>query len=151
MYILTIIGITLISLAIYKSRKYFIAKKWQKTKGIFIEVGEVSFEELNLYSYPSAFIYPTTKYEYYVNEKKYINSLVSFEIENITKRKGSNEVFWGNWKKGNNVDIYFNPVNHSESVIIPNMLPHRRSHYLAIIISGVLLIVIGYMVNEFFT
>ncbi len=148
MYILILIGITLILWAVFKSAKYIAANKWVKTEGVLTDISEGKFKELNLYSYPSVYLYPIAKYEFSVKGKTYSNSLVTFEIKNICKPFDNNEKLWGGWKKGANIDVYYNPLNPSESVLIPFMCPHRRSHYLAIITAGVILTVIGFLLMK---
>jgi len=148
MLILLLLGTLLILWGALKLRMYLNAKKWDKTHGILIEVSEGEFKELNLYSTPTVFTYPKAKYKYSVGNEEYFNNAVTFEKRNCFKYKDGNNEFWNNWKEGENIDVFYNPSNPAESILIPYMSKNRRSHYLAIIISGLLLITVGIITNS---
>ena len=92
------------------------------------------------------YYYPVVLYTYIFEGKEYRNSLVSFEIQNIwttgyngwgDKLPDSNKI-WHSWKSGTVLDVYINPRNPNTSVLIPSITKHRKSHHLALIVSGIL-------------
>jgi len=148
MEILFLLGFSLIVWAIVNSWKYLKAKKWHKTQGKLIEVTHGSFQELNLYSSPTVFSYPSATYTYTINNKPYKNNIVTFERNNLFKIKNIDKSFWDEWKAGDNIEVYYNPSNHTESALVPNMSKKRRSHYLALVVAGLLIITVGLITTK---
>ena len=147
MYILLLIGLALILWCALKTRVYLRARKWHKTQGVLLNVSEGEFKEFNELSPPTFFKYPKAKYEYTVVDQAHLNDKVTFEIRNYFKYENAGDEFWNNWKEGETIDIFYNPSNPTESVIIPYMSKKRRSHYLALFFSGLLLIIAGLLIN----
>ena len=55
----------------------------------------------------------------------------------------SDNLFWSKWSLGKTYPVYVNPANPQQAVLYRGLLPNRKSHYLALSIVGVLLIIIG--------
>lgn len=139
---LYISGIILICYGIYSLKKIHSQKRWLPVKiditDIKISSGEESLSPYNVVTY----YFPVANYHYSYESHQYTGSRVAYdkksiwsedknEIEELIKRISENRV------------AYINPDKPNDSVILRTLSKHRRSHYLALILSGILIIVIA--------
>ena len=85
-----------------------------------------------------------------VVEKKYNSNKVSFELENMWVPKVDNwgsetasiDRFWSDWAIGNTIPVFIDPNDFKSSVVVNKVSSKRLSHYLALLVTGTILIVI---------
>ena len=146
-----ITGSLILIWVVFKTRKYLTSANWKKINSKIININIKNKLE-PIRSAVRESIYPEITYEYVVNDVTYKGHNVSFDIRNLFKETnntfGDTTVQWENWKKDSIIEIFYNPKYPAESVINRTLQPKRRSHYLALTITGALLIVIGTLLEQ---
>ncbi|MBI1425621.1 MAG: DUF3592 domain-containing protein [Gammaproteobacteria bacterium] len=71
------------------------------------------------------------------------NSRISFDRANIEVPDEDRVKYWMQWNRGSLVKVFVNPNNPAEAVLLPAPRRERSSHYRAVVLAGVLLIVVG--------
>ena len=138
--IITFIGAVLTFIGIRGLSRYRVACKWPRTDGVLVDLHPGYAEERIKYS-SLRYEYPVAVYEYYVQGKKHVGTRISVEPKNawVLVDEVSRSP-WSQWKKGEKVAVFFDPGNPAHSVLIPQLQPRRRSHLLALALSGLLLL-----------
>ena len=138
--IITFLGALLTFIGIRGLNKYRVVRKWARTDGAFIDLHPGYAEERIKYS-SLKYQYPVAEYEYHVQDKKYVGTKISVEPKNawVLVYEASRSP-WAQWKKGETVIVFFDPRNPARAVLIPELQPRRRSHLLALTLSGLLLL-----------
>lgn len=139
------IGIGLMAWSVIHFAPYFRAREWPKTDALLRMVQIGRWEEPNQYG-STTYAYPVVEYEYEVNDRRYIGSSVSFEMRNVWELADdllAQRARWAGWKTGDRLPVYFDQEHPEHSVLFPRLTPRRRSHYLAIFVSGILCIAVG--------
>lgn len=129
-------------------RYYSSLKDWQRVDARILVILEKEIDE-HENSIPTKYFYPEIEYEYTIENKLYVSNTVGHGIENYwvpeyddSGWKNKNEVkFWNSWKKNTMIQIFVNPNNPRISVIVNKLKSNRKSHYLAIFVSGILLLI----------
>lgn len=138
--IITFVGALLTFIGIRGLNRYCVVRKWMRTDGVFIDLRPGYAEERIKYS-SLGYQYPVAEYEYYVQEKKHVGTKISIEPKNAwVLLDEASQPPWAQWKKGEKVTVFFDPSNPAHSVLITEIQPHRRSHLLALTLSGLLLL-----------
>jgi len=145
--VIFLVSIALFSIGAYRLNKYKSLNKWIKLKANISSVKE-QYKDVALSEYTTVkYFYPEISYDYIVNNHSYTSSSVSSNIENIwvcevdnfgVETKDKN-MFWRALKNTDVIDVYINPKNPEESVIITAFSTTYKSHNLALIISGILI------------
>ena len=143
--LLILIGFMLILWAIVHTRPYRVAKKWKQVDGVVLSSSIERHLEPAVYA-NLLFLHPHVKYKYEVDGAQYVGEKVSLEKRNELIPGDNTDSYWDKWGPGENVVVYFNPLAPSESVLIPYLQSWRKSHYIALIVAGVLLMVVGFLV-----
>lgn len=129
-----------LALYVYKKTKgYFKARSW-----VLGSAKIISFKETEDFV-PAAltlskYYFPEIEYEYQYKDNTFISNNVSFEKQNIWEPDfdywgmeiDKSSYFWSAWKEGCAIEVYINPTNPSESVVIRKINGKRKSHYLAL-------------------
>ncbi|MFZ3174712.1 MAG: DUF3592 domain-containing protein [Thiobacillus sp.] len=138
--IITFIGVILTFIGIRALNRYHVVRNWARTDGVLIDLHRGYAEERIKYS-SLKYEYPVAEYEYYSQDKKYVGTKISIESKNawVPVSEASRSP-WSQWKKGEKVAVFFDPRNPAHSVLIPDLQPRRRSHILALTLSGLLLL-----------
>jgi len=141
-----ITGLIVLVWVIFKTAKYLTSVNWQKINGKITNINtENKLEPIRFAVRES--IYPIITYEYVVNSVTYQGHNASFDIRNLFKETnsafGGTTMTWESWKNNSIIEIFYNHKQPAESVVIRSLLPKRRSHYLALTTTGVLLVIIG--------
>ena len=149
--LVTITGLIVLVWVVFKTAKYLTSVNWNKINGKIININiENKLEPIRFAVRES--IYPVITYEYVVNGVTYQSHNVSFDIRNLFKEKnnifGDTTMTWESWENNSIVEVFYNPKHHAESVIIRTLQPKRKSHYLALTTTGVLLVVIGVFLEQ---
>jgi hypothetical protein len=121
---------------------YLRARNWKKAPGVLNSVKQESILEPNRGS-PTHYVIPVVKYEYDVHGRQYTGELVSFETENVRTAEGESDPAWKHWTPGSRIDVFYNPLDPTQSVLFPNWTSERLQHQLALIIGGGLVIGVG--------
>lgn len=148
--LLLLISLLLISIGSYRHYIYKDKNHWSKCKALIKNITE-SFEEVALSEYSKVkYFYPVVTYAYKFNHKEHVSNQVSPHIRNIwvceVDKYGSptpdEAKFWYGWAQNQEIEIFVNPDNPSDSYIKPNQSKTHKSHNFAIIASGLLLFII---------
>lgn len=145
--VVLIISITLFSIGAFRLNKYNALNKWIKLEAVISSIKE-KYKDVALSEYTTVkYFYPVISYGYIINNHSYKSSSVSSNIENIwvcevdnfgVKTKDEN-MFWRSLKNGDVIDVYINPNQPKEAVIVNAFSTNYKSHNLALIISGILI------------
>ena len=145
-------GLLLILWVVYKTKDYIRSKNWPHTNGNITKLDlQTKIDAIHFYRRHST--YPVVEYEYSVNGKAFVGGNVTFDTRNIFKEKFTEHKYekympWDSWTIGKEVVVFYNSKNPSESVLIKDLLPYRRSHYLALVITGLILLSIGFVIEN---
>ena len=87
--------------------------------------------------------YPSIRYEYIVNDKRYISELMSFDKKS-TKYKNKDELtrFINKLINVKDVNVYYNPKKPSKSILIKSLSKDRYKHFNVLFISGAIIIIL---------
>jgi hypothetical protein len=138
--IITFMGAILTFIGIRGLNRYRVVRNWARTDGVLMELRPGYAEERIKYS-SLKYEYPVAEYEYYAQEKKHVGTKISVEPKNAwVPVSEASRLPWSQWKKGEKIAVFFDPNNPAHSVLIPELQPRRRSHLLALTLSGLLLL-----------
>lgn len=147
-YLVLLISLVLIISGYTGLLPYKKAKKWLRDTAVIDSITET--HDLIQYGGSSTpFYYPEVEYSYLYNGTRYTNSCVTFEKQNIWTCGYNNwgdelpeeDKAWYAWSQGNNAEVYINPKSPQQSVLFPFITKKRRSHHMAVIVSGILIFV----------
>lgn len=142
-FLALIVSLLLIYFGLRGIVHYSRAEKWLPIEATVCNISEDWIDVSLRYSKLRCF-YPDIEYEYCFNGNSYKSNAVSFDVDDIlvpeldrwgTKTRNE-EKFWNGWRNGENIIIYANPENPSESVISNKMGKNHRSQNLALIVGG---------------
>ncbi|MEX1167344.1 MAG: DUF3592 domain-containing protein [Hydrogenophaga sp.] len=138
--IISLMGAVLLAIGVFRINTFRRAKKWTCTDGLLLKFRiAVSVEPGRFYNQHHE--HPVAEYEYRVDGKSYIGTRVGFEVLNDRIcLPGEVRPPWTQWRVGIKVEVYFDPNRPESSVLIPKIRRTFRSHLLALVISGLLLI-----------
>ena len=91
------------------------------------------------------YCYPTAEYQYCVAETLYENDVVAQDIRDVRVHKfnGWGDLIdpatrpWHDWRTGGVLPVYFDPQAPQRAVLLRDMTPRRRSHFVALIAAGI--------------
>jgi hypothetical protein len=149
-YMFLVIGLVLITVGGGKIKKAREKARWPQVPAVLTSVDESEFGIADSQYEQSVrqYLYPVVEYEYEVNGKSLRGTKVADAvkdiavpvIDNLGSKVSDSDKFWHEWVKGTRVTAYVNPEEPSESVLVPQLSKRMRSHYAAIMVSGVLLL-----------
>lgn len=145
---LVLTGIALIAWVLIRTRRYRQAKRWMRVKGVVEDAQVEKYREPAVYVFIE-YLRPHVRYEYEVNGTKYRGSRVTFEKRNEIVPVGGEDIYWAKWKPGEKVEVYVNPEDPAEAVLMPQLRPSCKSHYRSLVAAGILLIGLGGMVHAY--
>jgi len=153
-YLLLITSAVLIAIGLYRIFTYNNTNTWKSVSANILSIEEHYKEVVVAYSLIK-YYYPKISYEYTFNKVKYNSDTVCKNIENIWVSEVDNfgvktkpeKRFWSAWKVNGNIEAYVNPNKPQESVIIKTINKKYKSHNLALIISGILLLLVLYAIK----
>lgn len=149
-----VIAFVLIALGIGRMIPYLRARNWVPSTGTVVSNSEI-WSVVVLRFLRIKYYFPRIEYEYQFKGRSYISNRVSFEKQNVWIPEvdswgtpiGNSQRFWASWSEGTTIPIYIDPNNPSESVVIKNLDKKRRSHHLALITGGFLVLLIWAFLN----
>lgn len=149
--LLMITGTVLLVWVLLKTYKYFHASRWLSTNGNINSITiSKAYDSIRFAKQES--LYPVVSYEYQVDGKSYKGKIASFDIRNLFKEtntfSGNESMPWDHWSENSVISVFYNPKSPCQSVLIRSLLPKRKSHYLALTITGLLLIGIGTLLER---
>lgn len=141
--IILCIGIGFLTYGTYVLRWHSIASRWPTVDGklIALEYGlDFEFGRHTKIEYK----FPKPTYEYTVNDVQYLGNKVNPDIKStwIAVDKPDQQIDFY-CKVGDLLTVHYNQKNPAESVLQVALSPKRKSHYLAICVTGILLIAIS--------
>jgi hypothetical protein len=147
---LLVVGLVLLLFGASKVRQFNAAAKWVPHTATVLSVSERYEDVPEKYGH-TRYAFPEVEYKYEYAGKPYQSTMVSFEKQSVwipvpvnrEMKNAERNVFWKNWGAGSEINIYIDPNDRSQSVIINKPTSRRRSHHLALIVSGVILVAIG--------
>ncbi len=132
--------------------KSFISHKqrinWLEGEATIKTIIEQTYLDPHFYGGSTTYFYPEIEYIYTVDGKSLEGSIVSSEKENIWVTEynnfgdlNSNENrWWIDLKPGDKLPVFINPENFKEAVLVKDFSDSRKSHHLALIVGGLLLL-----------
>lgn len=146
-HLLLVIGSALIFLAVLRVYPYCRARRWRPVCATIVAVSQ-AWADVPMRFMSLRYYYPLVEYAYEVDGAMYASTRVSFEKENVWQpavddwggRNPRDEFFWSEWAEGSVIDVYVRPGSPRESVIVRDLSKKRRSHHMAILLAGVLVI-----------
>jgi hypothetical protein len=145
-HLLLIISAVLVFVGSRSLRKYKDQANWiegkAKLKSINEREEEVAISEYSRLKY----YYPEMEYEYVANGATHVGKIVFLEKENVWVPEVNTwgdptpeeRRWWLSLKPEDELPVYINPRNASEAVLMNDVAKERRSHHLALIVSGLL-------------
>ncbi|MES9825549.1 MAG: DUF3592 domain-containing protein [Candidatus Thiodiazotropha endolucinida] len=146
-HLLLVIAAILILIGGGSLLKYRQQNNWLEDKAKIVDIEEQS-EIVAIGQYSKLkYFYPVIEYEYAVDGKKHSSVTVAHEKENIwvPEVNGWGDPnpdtvrWWLSLKPGNDIPVFINPKNHSDTVLVKGASKARRSHHLALLLGGILL------------
>jgi len=153
--LLVIVSLLLIFFGCRQMRSFYIYRKWINYDAIIIEINE-KHRNVALSQYQRIkYFFPEIQYKYEYKNKHYISSNVGFGIESVWvpevdvwgNKLDKSNCFWFSWKSGQNINIYINPSNPEESVIIRKNSNERINHCVTLCVSGFLLFCVWLVIS----
>lgn len=92
------------------------------------------------------YYYPEVEYEYVANGSIRLGKTVALEKENVWVPEvnawgdptSDESRWWLSLQLGDELPVYLNPRNEFEAVLVKDVSSSSRSHYLALLVSGIL-------------
>lgn len=150
-HLLLIISGTLIVAGGQKVKKYYKKTNWIQSKAVLrsVEENQKGIIE-SQYGPKRKYLYPEVEYEYNHNGQKYMNTVVADSIQDVWvpeinafgDKTPEAKKIWRDWKCGSEVPVSINPQVPHQSVLISRPSKKRRSHFFALIVSGLLVFLI---------
>lgn len=149
-YLVLILGVALIALGVGRLLPYFRARSWLPGTARVLSIAELWSEVALAYNQRMKFHFPNIQYEYQYQGETHKSNRVSFETQNIWEPEvdgwgnptNKTKRFWASWSNGSTIPIYINPNDPRESVIIRAPNRKRRSHHLAVIAGGTIVLLL---------
>ena len=126
--------------------KYKDTENWKESVATIKTVEECS-EEVWEERSCKTFYFPKIEYVYNFEDKYFESDKVSLEKKNIWKTKidvwgyepPGQKWWWRGLKPGDKLQVFINPNDYKDSVLIKELSKLRGSHYKALVASGLLL------------
>lgn len=147
-HLVLILGVALVGLGVARMYPYLRSRNWVAGTARVVSISELCAQVRLTYNVRIKYYFPKVEYEYKSEGSQLKSNRVSFEKQNVWVPEvdswGSpadkTRVLWANWSKDSTIPIYINPNNPKESVIVRDLSKKRRSHHLAFITGGILLL-----------
>lgn len=140
--IILYVGIAFLAYGVYVLLNHSSAKSWPTVEGKLTALSYV--EEFETGEYRVIYLAPKPKYDYVVNGVSYQGNTFCLDTKSgwIEERKVSKTSnFFCN--VGDSLEVRYNPKNPAKSILQVLLSPKRKSHYLAICVSGILLMAVS--------
>lgn len=152
---LLLIAITLIFFGVRGLLPYLRSRSWKSIDARVVAISERVKEVWLSESVKIGYSFPELKYEYCVGNKKYLADRVAFQLRDIWvpevnewgDKTAAGDRFWAKWKVNTIIRIFIDPRKPWSAVIVRDMDGRRFSHYMALIGSGVLCLVVVAAIN----
>ena len=119
-------------------------KSWPTIEGKLIAI-DFGLDSESTNSHRLYYRFPKPTYEYQVGGINYVGYKVNQDIKStwIAVNKPDQKIDFY-CEVGDLLTVHYNPKNPAKSVLQVALAPKRRSHYLAICVTGILLIAISF-------
>lgn len=144
-YLLVPIAAALMFVGIKGMLTYLRAKHWTPVTAEIISLSEGYKEVVIAYSSFKHY-FPVVQYRYVFAGKQYFSGRASLHIQDIWvcevdgwgRATSDEKKIWHKWRVNEPIQVFVDPRKPQRSVIERGMPKVRRSHYLALIVSGIL-------------
>lgn len=137
------LGAILLAIGGRRLWQYRVITSWPTTTGTLLKVSVGSARERIKYS-DISYVYPVASYQYAVQGCHYQSDRLCLDPKSSwLPTELAAFAPWKDWKPGTTVTVHFDKVPPTSSVLFPALHPRRRSHFLAMVLAGVLLILTG--------
>ncbi len=109
------IGIATTFFGMNNLKKFSASKSWPSVKGT-VTVSEIDTRQMESNGKWINMYHPQVVYNYFVKDKAYTNSKISFGDYATNKRKDANKVI-RKYPVNSEVTVYYNPINPQEAVL----------------------------------
>lgn len=142
-FIIFFIGFGFLAYGAYVLNRHSIANSWPTVEGKLVTlVYGLDFEVGRYTKFQYRFPKPT--YEYQVDGVQYLGNKVNHDIKSTwiaVEKPNQQPDFY--CKVDGLLTVHYNPKNPAKSILQVDLSRNRKSHYLAICVTGILLIVIS--------
>jgi len=147
-YLLLLLATLLVFVGASKLKRYSDKKDWIQSAAVLETVVERSKAIIeSQYGAKRKYLYPEVEYEYIHDGQKYKSTALAESIQDVWvpeinmlgEKTPEAKKPWRNWGPGLKVPVYINPKDPRQTVILNQLSQKRRSHHLALIVSGVLI------------
>ena len=147
-YLLLATGVVLVARGIIPLRRYRALEGWGQCTAVVKRIEEREEVMPLSESTRNKYFYPAVEYEYLANGQRHLARAVSLEKENVWVPEVDQ---WGNptplparwWLSlapGSELPVFVNPRDEREAVLVRTLNRRRRSHHLALLVAGIILI-----------
>lgn len=115
------------------ARRYYLGRSSESWP---VVVGTVVSSDCELFVNPSAgdgYI-PSVAYTYVVNGKEYRSDRINFSLNQGAGNRANAEFYTKRYRKGNNVEVRYNPRRPEQAVLEPGM---NNTHFFTTLLLGV--------------
>lgn len=150
-YLVLLISLGLLTYGVYKLWTAHNRAHWPRVTATLKTVNEESYTVVeSQYGPPRKYVFPVVEYEYELSGSKHQSNQVASDIKDIAvpemdawgQPSPDSMMFWRSWAAGYTIPAYVNPENKDEAVLVPQLNRERRSHFIALIIGGLLLLAV---------
>lgn len=141
--LIVICGIVFLVVGGRRLWQYHVVQSWSTTEGTLVEVSTGTARERIKYS-DLTYVFPIAAYQYSVQGHVYQSERLSIDPKSVWLSAESVDLApWKHWKPGAPIPVHFDSARPDRSVVFPKLHPHRRSHFLALVLAGFLIILAG--------
>ena len=147
-YLVLAMGGVLVARGIVPLRRYRALESWAQRTAVVKRIEEREEVVPLSESTQNKYFYPAVEYEYLANGQRHAAQTVSLEKENVwvpeVDRWGNptppSARWWLTLAPGSELPVFVNPLNEREAVLVRMLDRRRRSHHLALVVAGMILI-----------
>lgn len=147
-YLVLAMGGVLVARGFIPLRRYRALEGWAQCTAVVKRIEEREEVMPLSESTRNKYFYPAVEYEYLANGQRHFAHTVSLDKENVWVPEVDQ---WGNptplsarwWLSlapGSELPVFVNPRDEREAVLVRTLDRRRRSHHLALVVAGIILI-----------
>lgn len=148
-WLLVIIGTALFLRGAYPLMQRLRLRHWQEGSAELLELEEQIVAVAEARGQTSQFRFPCARYRYIVDGSRHENDRVAFnerdawvvEMNAWGDPTPAQSFWWRRLQPGDSIQVFFDPDHPGQAVLTKAMSPRLRSHCLATLLAGLLLIV----------
>jgi len=153
-WLLPAMAIALFVAGALQLQRHWTQRRWQSTKATltsFMECEEVVDGGRGI---KATYLYPRVEYQYRVRDTLYTNDAVALDKKNVwmaAHNRWGDPIDpasrpWCDWQIGSELTVFIDPLDPRRAVLIRDITPRRRSHFLALIGAGIAIALVWFAV-----